>query len=163
MSKVALYDPDSTVVANRVTNYILRANTPDYTSNPNALINPDVSGLIGVPWKYWMYDGTSALVEMDASDKTSVDDFLNAKTVRDKNYQVFVYDSLNRKETETWYATESDGTYSNKVEETAYNYDTATNNLLSKTITNYYYDGSVDSTETISYYRDGQKIIEKKS
>lgn len=161
MSNVALYDPNSTVVANRVTSYLLSVNTPDYTSNPDALINPDVSGLSGISSKYWVYDGTN-IVEMGASDKTAVDNFLIAKTILDKNILVSTYTRSKRLSTETWYATDNgDETYSDKVEESTYTYQG--NDLISKEVVTYYADGSTQSTITHNYFMnsDDEAIVKK--
>lgn len=71
MSSVLFYNPDSTVVPGRVTNYIESVNTPDYTSEENTLINPDLSNVSGIAQEFWkVLDGT--VVEMDSSDKSNL-------------------------------------------------------------------------------------------
>lgn len=72
MSNIALYNPSDTTVANRVTNYLRSVNTPDYTSNPNALINPDLTNVSGVDQKFWKVVSDSTVVEMDGTDKSAL-------------------------------------------------------------------------------------------
>lgn len=42
MANVLLFNPDSRPIPNRAISYLRSVNTGDYTSNPNALINPDM-------------------------------------------------------------------------------------------------------------------------
>jgi len=59
-------------VLNRLTKQFLRSvNTPDY---PEAdwLINPDLSRVTGIPWRYWKIVGES-VVEMTTEEKAIVD------------------------------------------------------------------------------------------
>lgn len=72
MAKVLLYDPSDINVPNRVTQYLLSANEPDYFGNPNAVINPDVSSLAGVPIQYWKYDNGN-IIEMPQNEKDVID------------------------------------------------------------------------------------------
>jgi hypothetical protein len=76
MSVAVVYDPSDPIVANRVTTYITSINTPDYSGNPNTLINPDLSSVSGVDLKYWKYDSGSSppIVEMTTAEKADVDD-----------------------------------------------------------------------------------------
>ena len=161
MSNIVLYDPDSSVVANRATNYLLSVNTPDYTSNPDALINPDLSSVSGIAFKYWMYDGTG-LVEMPASDRTSVDNLLIAKNNPEKNFKVITYTTNKRLKKETWYEVDNgDESYSVKSEEYEYFYQGSS--LVSKVTTTFGYDESELSVETFCYYKnDLGQFIEKK-
>ena len=50
--------------------YLKSVHTPDYLSNPDAIINPNIP--IGVPIKYWKRNGDIVL-EMDTSEKNAVD------------------------------------------------------------------------------------------
>lgn len=75
MSSVVIYDPSDTVVANRVTQYLPTANTPEYSGNPNTLINPDLSAVAGVSAKYWKYS-SGDIVEMSSAEKDAYDESL---------------------------------------------------------------------------------------
>ena len=162
MSNIVVYDPDDTVVAGRVLEYAESANTPDYNSESNKIISPDLSGVSGVDQKYWKVD-TGAVVEMTAQEKADVDDNLPPSGVANKNYQVEEYSATtHRILKDTWYERDNGGgSYSVMAEETTYNY--TGNNLDTKVTKTYSRDGSVVSTETWTYYKDGNKVIAKKS
>ena len=81
MSDVVIYDPDDPVVANRVTKYLRSVNTPDYSSDPNTLVNPDLSGVSSVAQKYWK-ESSGAVVEMSAQEKTDIDDYLDSLVIK---------------------------------------------------------------------------------
>lgn len=51
--------------------YLRSVNTPDYTGNANALIDPDLSAVQAVPIKYWKRSGSS-VVEMTQAEKDAV-------------------------------------------------------------------------------------------
>lgn len=53
---------------NGVASYYPSANTPDFEGNPDALINPDLTLVSGVPTKYWKRVGDS-VVEMTQEEK----------------------------------------------------------------------------------------------
>jgi hypothetical protein len=161
MSDVIIYNPDDTIVANRVTNYLQSVNTPDYEDNPHALINPDLSGVSGIDQKYWKVN-TDSVIEMTSEEKTALNNFLAAKTIKEKKYQVQTYDSNYQLVTDTWYNTDNGGgSYSVKVEETTYAY--SGNNIISKIVKIYHFDGTEASSETWQYLTDGTKQIMKKS
>lgn len=80
MADVVVYDPNSSVVANRVTQYLQSADTPAYTGNPNTLINPDLTNVVNVNYVYWKYVDPD-IVEMSAAEKTAIDDFLSQSIV----------------------------------------------------------------------------------
>jgi len=159
MSNVALYDPAG-VVTNMVTEYLLSVNTPDYDNVPDKLVNPDVSGLSDVDRQYWKVDG-STVVEMSSGEKTSMDNYLKAKTIREKKYMVAVYDTNSILQTETWYdTTDGEGGYSGLAEGSTYVYSST--DLVSKTVVTYYYDGTTASTVIHTYFKnDLGQIIEK--
>ena len=69
MSRIVVFDPQSTIVVNRVINYIPSANTPDYSGN--ILINPDVSLLTGINYLYWKVNN-GTVMEMTADEKTLI-------------------------------------------------------------------------------------------
>lgn len=71
MSQVVIFDPNDPTVANRATQYLPSANTPDYSGNANALINPDLSALVGVIVKHWKRSGSS-VVEMSQAEKDAI-------------------------------------------------------------------------------------------
>jgi hypothetical protein len=52
--------------------YLTSVHTPDYSADPDAIINPDVSALTGVPLRYWKRNG-SLVQEMNATEKAAVD------------------------------------------------------------------------------------------
>lgn len=82
MASVVIYDPADPVVANRVTQYLPSANTPDYSGNPNTLINPDLSAVSGVAVQFWKYDGVSDIVPMSAPEQNLIG-FVPASTFYD--------------------------------------------------------------------------------
>lgn len=161
MANVIIYAPNDPVVNNRVLNYLTSVNTPDYTDRPDTVINPDLSQVVGLDIRYWQVDGNKNITPMDVSDRTSVDDFYKAKTLRDKKYQVVTYNSIASPMAEAWYdQTDGSGGYSGLVETTNYVYDA--NALLSRTITTYYYDGTAQSGYKHSYFKnDAGQTIEK--
>ncbi len=71
MASIVVYDPADPDVAGRVTQYVASANTPDYDSEPNKLVNPDLSGVTGVPVAYWKHSAGS-IVEMTQPEKDLV-------------------------------------------------------------------------------------------
>jgi hypothetical protein len=158
MSNVIIYDPDDTTVPNRVISYLVSVNTPDYDSNFNKLINPDLSLVSSIEQKYWKRDA-DVVVEMSANEKILINNFLNAKNIREKKYHVLEYNDNNLMK-DTWYDTNDGSIYSGKSEEITYAY---TNKyiLLSKTIKTFYFDGTESSSVTYNYYTDDTKIIEK--
>lgn len=158
MANIVIYNPNG-VVVNMVENYLCSVNTPDYESNPNILINPDVSGLI-LNTQYWKVDSTS-VIEMDENEKNTVDNFYKAKTIRKKKYKVNTYLTNGQIDKEVWYFTDNgDGTYSNRVEKTNYTYNGII--LLSKTTKVFYRDGKEASSVTIDYFKNSDnEYIEK--
>jgi hypothetical protein len=72
MSQVVIFLPSDPTVANRAKEFLPSANTPDYSGNTDALINPDLSSVAGVAVKYWKRSGNS-VVEMSAGEKASLD------------------------------------------------------------------------------------------
>lgn len=62
MARVAIFETGVDPV------YILSVNPGDYSSNPDAIIDPDVSLLSGVPIKYWKRSGNQVL-EMTQQEK----------------------------------------------------------------------------------------------
>ena len=69
MSRIVIYDPTSSIVVNRVINYIRSANTPDYSGN--ILVNPDVS-LLTTNYLYWKVNN-GLVVEMSVEEKIAID------------------------------------------------------------------------------------------
>lgn len=62
----------SAVSPNPVTAYLLSVNTPDYSGQPNTLVNPDVSQVIAQPIRYWKVSG-GLVVLMTAGEQNTVD------------------------------------------------------------------------------------------
>jgi hypothetical protein len=58
--------------AGQTPQYLTSVNTQDYSSDPDAIINPDVSALTAVAVKYWKRSGDLVL-EMTAGEKDAVD------------------------------------------------------------------------------------------
>ena len=161
MASIIQYDPTDPVVANKVTLYLSRANTPDYIDLPHTLINTDLSAVTSIPQQYWkVSENFNAVVEMSVDEIQAIDEILKAKTIRDSNFKINVYDASYRLQTETWYETDKgSGSYSGKSSETTYIY--SGNALVSKTEITYYYDESIIFTVIHEYYQDNGKIIEK--
>jgi len=161
MSNVIVFDPFSIVVVNRVTNYLQCVNTPDYMDRTDTLINPDLSLVADLPMQYWQVSD-STVQGMSGADQTAMSNFLLAKTDRQKKYRMVTYNDTNHMQEEIWFDTSlGQGQYDGTAETTVYQYD-AGQNLQSMTITDYYFDGSIKSTEKHSYYRNGEgQIIEK--
>jgi hypothetical protein len=72
MSRIVIYSPAGPIVSNRVTAYLLSANTPDFDGEPNKLVNPDLTSVADVLQKYWKVD-TGTVVEMTAEEKIAID------------------------------------------------------------------------------------------
>ena len=87
MAKIALYDPTSVIVSDRVTAYLESANTQDYLANPNKLINPDTTNVDGINPKYWKVSG-DILVEMTTEEKASVDLATNDVVAIEMDFQI---------------------------------------------------------------------------
>lgn len=87
MSRIAIYDPGA-VVANQVIQYLTRAHTPDYTSEPNKVVNPDLSAVEGQPMKWWKVSA-GEVVLMSSGEQTTVDNSLlpAAKTAKKASLQ----------------------------------------------------------------------------
>ena len=160
MSSIVIFDPFSPVVVNRVTSYQQYVNTPDYQDRTDALINPDLSGVSGISQNYWQVTD-STVYGMSELDMTAVNNFLLAKTGRQKKYHVVIYNSTNHMQQETWFDTSlGQGQYDGTAETTSYVYDGQ--NLTSMVITDYCYDGTPRTVETHNYYKNDQgQIIEK--
>jgi len=73
MSVIVVYDPDDKDVPGKVVTFHKSANTPDYKDAKNTLINPDLSGVDGVPQKHWKVSG-GVVVAASTEEKTVVDD-----------------------------------------------------------------------------------------
>lgn len=58
---------------NNIAQYLPSINTPDYENNPDVLIDPDLSGVEGVPIKYWKRVGNK-VVEMTVIEKQALAD-----------------------------------------------------------------------------------------
>lgn len=76
------------VFSNGVASYYPSANTPDFENNPNALINPDLSLVDGVPIQYWKRNG-DLVVEMNQAEKDALTEAeLNTRKTLADNYSV---------------------------------------------------------------------------
>ena len=72
MANIVIYDPADPVVAGRVTKYVISAHTPNYNSEPNKLVNPNLAAVSGVTQKYWKHS-TGSIVEMSQGEKDAWD------------------------------------------------------------------------------------------
>src|SRR3990167_5053996 len=52
--------------------YLVSVNTPDYSSDPDVIVNPDITVVQNVPLRYWKRAG-DLVQEMSASEKGVVD------------------------------------------------------------------------------------------
>ena len=66
---------------NAVTDIKKSVNTPDYDKDPNVIVNPDFSGVLGVDEKYWKCS-VDSVVEMTTPEKNVVD-AKNTKRLKD--------------------------------------------------------------------------------
>lgn len=77
MAQVVIFDPNDLAVPNRVTNFDYSANLPDYDSEPNKLVNPDLTGFWNlnagflIPLKDWKVE-SSLVVEMTVQEKETL-------------------------------------------------------------------------------------------
>jgi len=72
MANAIIYDPSHAIVANKVTSLLESVHTPDYEGNANTLINPSLTAVASVAFKYWKVSG-SDVVEMTTQEKTDID------------------------------------------------------------------------------------------
>ena len=159
MADILFYDPTSVVVPNRVTAYMGSVNTPDYDSIPNKIVTPDLSGVGRVPQEYWKVVADT-VTQMTSDEKVAVDNFLKAKTLRNKNFKISTYDTMNRCTSDAWYDIDNgDGTYTGLSEQITYVYQSSTSVLLSETNTVFYYDGTQQSSTLTTYFKNDQNQI----
>ena len=67
MANIAIFKTDQTP------QYLRSVNTPDYSSDPDVIVNPDISAVSQVEKKYWKRVGDN-VEEMTASEKQVIDD-----------------------------------------------------------------------------------------
>jgi len=91
MSKIVIYNPTA-VVANQVVEYIPRAHTPDYDSQPYKVVNPNLSAVTGQPMKWWKVV-VGEVVLMSSEEQVTVDTSMlpGAKTAKKASLQ---YDGI---------------------------------------------------------------------
>lgn len=70
MALIVIFDVVAT--PQKVLQVIPSANTPDYSSRSDVVVNPDLSALDLINRKYWKHDAGS-IVEMTAGEKTAQD------------------------------------------------------------------------------------------
>jgi hypothetical protein len=71
MALIVIYDEVAT--PQKVLQVIPSANTPEYSSRSDVLVNPDISALQGiVPLRYWKHD-TGSVVEFTQAEKDAQD------------------------------------------------------------------------------------------
>ena len=67
MSNIAIFK------LNQQPQYLTSVHTPDYSSDPDVLVNPDISAVINIPLKNWKRVGNS-IVEMTLVEKQAIID-----------------------------------------------------------------------------------------
>lgn len=88
MANVAIFEPG------KEPTYLVSVNTPDYSGNKDALINPDLSSVIDVPEKYWKNDEKS-IVEMSSDEKAAIDaNYLEKKKAGAETFEVSIVQIL---------------------------------------------------------------------
>lgn len=65
MSNVAIFK-------NGRAQYLTSVNTPDYSSDPDVMVNPNISAIQNVPLRYWKRNG-NAIEEMSLQEKQDFD------------------------------------------------------------------------------------------
>lgn len=85
MANVVIFKPG------QVPQLLPSVNTPDYSSDPDVLVNPDLSQLSAVPQLYWKRSGDKVL-EMSTAEKAIVDAAITAKQTADKDAQASALD-----------------------------------------------------------------------
>ena len=70
--------------------YLKSVNTPDYSSDPDVLVNPDIAAVQAIPTKYWKRVGdtvqemiTSEKTALDAAEKQKIKDALTLNNIPD--------------------------------------------------------------------------------
>ncbi|KKK74030.1 hypothetical protein LCGC14_2887850, partial [marine sediment metagenome] len=86
-SDVVICDPADPDIPNRVVSYRKSVNTQEaWLTDPTFLINPDLSGVAGIPRSYWKCNG-SAVVEMSQAERDIVDAPATAEAARQQAAQ----------------------------------------------------------------------------
>lgn len=81
MSNIAIFK------LNQTPQYLTSVHTPDYSSDPDMLVNPDISQVQNVPIKYWKRVGNQ-VKEMIIAEKAALDlAEKNARITAINNYQ----------------------------------------------------------------------------
>lgn len=65
MSNIAIFKP------NQTPEYLRSVNTPEYTSDPDVLVDPDIRAVAQVPLKHWKRTGDT-IVEMSDGEKATL-------------------------------------------------------------------------------------------
>lgn len=67
--KIVVYDPHDINVPYRVTEYNSSGHAADYDHVGYKIVDPDLSGVDGVPQHHWKFNGLDAVVEMTTQEK----------------------------------------------------------------------------------------------
>ena len=51
--------------------YLLSVNTPDYSSDPDVIVNPDISAVKNIPLRFWKRSGDN-VIEMTQAEKDAI-------------------------------------------------------------------------------------------
>ena len=71
-SNILIYNPNDSIVSNKVTAYLRSVHTPNYNLIKNKIINPDLSNVLNVNIKYWKISNEQ-VVEMSITEKSNID------------------------------------------------------------------------------------------
>lgn len=79
MASVAIFKPGQTP------QYLQSVNTPDYSSDPDVIVNPDIATVANVPIKFWKRSG-NLVVEMTQAEKDAItaQELVQRKSAADK-------------------------------------------------------------------------------
>ena len=76
MADIIIFDPNQN--PNPVVNYLFSQHTPDYQNRSDALINPKLDSVAGLPMKYWKHVSGS-IVPMTLPEQNAVDSAIALK------------------------------------------------------------------------------------
>jgi len=75
-SDIVIYNPNDSLVVNRVIQYSVSVHTPDYNSITNKVINPDMSIVKNINRLYWKVSGKQ-VIEMNAKEKQIINTYIS--------------------------------------------------------------------------------------
>ena len=75
-SDIVIYNPNDSLVVNRVIQYSVSVHTPDYNSIINKVINPDMSIVKNINRLYWKVSGKQ-VIEMNVIEKQIINTYIS--------------------------------------------------------------------------------------